>query len=229
MEPGLHSNETYYTLKTKFGDKKSQLFKTYWWFFCFKDVWQSEESDYIFHFSDRVLKKQSILFMIKKTDTCVTILFKKLHVLSLTHVFTGHKSDQKVTCDLSAAKLNTKTAHPIHCLHIVLPHARSNSSDSTYWSTYGISDSWILILNNALTHFLFVKCPFIWVGEGLLHKFSQYGGMLLVEEYNFHPATQHQLPTFKLHKNATFKAVFPNYEQITRFTTSYRHKDYDAM
>jgi hypothetical protein len=67
------------------------------------------------------------------------------------------------------------------------------------------------------------------VGEGLLHKSSQYGGMLLVAEYNFHPATQHQLPTFKLHKNATFKAIFPNYVQITRFTISYRHKDYDAM
>jgi len=102
-------------------------------------------------------------------------------------------------------------------------------SDSIYWSTYDISDSWIIILNNALTHFLFVKCPSIWVGEGLLHKSSQYGGMLLVEEYNFHPANQHQLPTFKLHKNATFKAIFPNYVQITGFTISYRHKDYDAM
>jgi len=50
-----------------------------------------------------------------------------------------------------------------------------------------------------------------------------------VEEYNFHLATQHQLPTFKLHKNATFKAIFPNYVQITGFTISYRHKDYDAM
>lgn len=36
-------------------------------------------------------------------------------------MFTGHKSDQKVTGDLSAAKLNTETAHPIHRLHIVLP------------------------------------------------------------------------------------------------------------
>lgn len=32
-------------------------------------------------FSTYVLKKQSILFMIQKTDTSVTILFKKLHVL----------------------------------------------------------------------------------------------------------------------------------------------------
>lgn len=28
MESGLHGNENYYTIKTKFGDKKSQLFKT---------------------------------------------------------------------------------------------------------------------------------------------------------------------------------------------------------
>jgi hypothetical protein len=49
------------------------------------------------------------------------------------------------------------------------------------------------------------------------------------EEYNFHPPTQHQHPTFKLHKNATFKAIFPNYVQITGFTISYRHTDYDAM
>jgi hypothetical protein len=41
--------------------------------------------------------------------------------MSVRHVFIGHKSDQKVTCDLSAAKLNTKTACPIHRLHTVLP------------------------------------------------------------------------------------------------------------
>jgi len=115
---------------------------------------------------------------------------------------------------------------PSHCL---TTPAYSDSSDSIYWSTYGISNSWIIILNNALTHFLFVKCPSIWVGEGLLHKSSQYGGMLLVEEYNFHLPTQHQHPTFKLHKNATFKAIFPNYVQSRGFTISYRHKDYDAM
>jgi hypothetical protein len=67
------------------------------------------------------------------------------------------------------------------------------------------------------------------VGEGLLQKSSQYVGMLLVEEYNFHPATQHQLPAFKLHKNATFEAIFPNCVQITGLTISYRHKDYDVM
>jgi len=59
MEPGLHGNETYYILKTKFGDKKSQLFKTYGWFFCFKDVGHSEESDCIFHFSDSMYLRNS--------------------------------------------------------------------------------------------------------------------------------------------------------------------------
>jgi hypothetical protein len=53
--------------------------------------------------------------------------------------------------------------------------------------------------------------------------------MLPVEEYNFHPATQHQLPTFKLHKNATFKAVFPNYVHIIGFAISQRHEYYDVM
>jgi hypothetical protein len=59
--------------------------------------------------------------MIQKTDTCVTILFKN-YMCQFDTVFIGHKSDQKVTCDLSAAKLNTKTACPIQGHNNVLPH-----------------------------------------------------------------------------------------------------------